>query len=86
MHGLIDNGRPAFQRVRCLKCHTSVYDKRNGFWISSFTLPWLISDDPRYTPYGMYISQLIRFARRCTSVLNFHSEYLNFKFYFTMAD
>ena len=31
-------------------------------------------DVPRLPSYGIYISQLVRFARRCTSALDFHSK------------
>ena len=41
-----------------------------------FYFTWLNSGDLRRS-YGMYISQLIRFARRCTSIFNFHFQYLN---------
>ena len=40
-------------------------------------LPWLSGNVPRLPSYDIYISQLIRFARRCTSVLDFH--YKNLK-------
>ena len=33
-------------------------------------------DVPRLPSYGIFISQLVRFARCCTSVLNFHSKNL----------
>ena len=58
------------------KIHTNVYDKcdDSGFPIINF--PWLSGDVPRLPSYGVYISQLIRFARCCTSVLDFHSENL----------
>ena len=38
--------------------------------------PWLIGDVPRLSSYGIYISQLIRFARCCTYVFDFHSKNL----------
>ena len=54
--------------------HTSVYDKRNdfGFPIVSFAL--LSGDVPRLLSYGVYISQLVRLARCCTSVSDFNSK------------
>ena len=54
--------------------HTSVYDKRDdlGFLIANF--PWLIGYVPRLPSYGVYISQLVRFARCCTSFSDFHSK------------
>ena len=33
---------------------------------------WLSGDVPRLPSYGVNISQLVRFARCCTSVLDFH--------------
>ena len=53
--------------------HTSVYDKRDDFGFPIVNFPWLSGDVPRLPSYGIYISQLVRFARCCTSVLNFHS-------------
>ena len=38
--------------------------------------PWLSGDVPRLPSYAIYISQLVRFARCCTSVLDFHSKNL----------
>ena len=38
--------------------------------------PWLSGDVPRLPSYGIYISQLVRFARCCTSILDFHSKNL----------
>ena len=38
--------------------------------------PWLSGDVPRLLSYGVYISQLVRFARCCTSVSDFNSKNL----------
>ena len=56
--------------------HTSVYDKRDLFGFSIVNFPWLSGDVPRLPSYGIYISQLVRFARCCTRVLDFHSKNL----------
>ena len=56
--------------------HTSVYDKRDDFGFPIVNFPWLIGDVPRLPSYGIYISQLVRFARCCTSVFDFHSKNL----------
>ena len=48
--------------------HTSVYDKRNDFGFPIVNFPWLSGDVPRLQSYGIYILQLVRFARCCTSV------------------
>ena len=61
-----------------IEFHTSVYDKRDDFGYPIVNFPWLhVSDDvPRLPSYGIYISQLVIFARCCTSVLDFHSKNL----------
>ena len=56
--------------------HTSVYDKRDDFGFPLVNFPWLSGDVPRLPSYGIYISQLVRFARCCTSVFDFHSKNL----------
>ena len=56
--------------------HTSVYDKRDDFGFPIVNFPWLSGDVPRLLLYGIYISQLVRFARCCTSDLDFHSKNL----------
>ena len=56
--------------------HTSVYDKRDDFGFPIVNFQWLRSDVPRPPSYGIYISQLVIFARCCTSVLDFHSKNL----------
>ena len=56
--------------------HTSVYDKRDDFGFPIVNFPWLSGDVPRLPSYDIYISQLVRFARCCTSVLDFHSKNL----------
>ena len=40
---------------------SNIYDKRDDFHIVNF--PFLDGDVPRRPSYGVYISQLIRFAR-----------------------
>ena len=56
--------------------YTSVYDKRDDFGFPSVNFPLLSCDDPRLLSYGIYISQLVRFAWccTCTSVFDFHSK------------
>ena len=54
--------------------HASVYDERDDFGFPIVNFPWLSGDIPRLPSYGIYISQLVRFARCCTSVLDFHSK------------
>ena len=50
---------------------SKIYDKRDDFDIVNF--PFLDGDDPRSTSYGVYISQLIRFARVSSHVVDFNS-------------
>ena len=42
---------------------TKIYDKRDGFDFDIVNFPFVDGDVPRSTSYGVYISQLIRFAR-----------------------
>ena len=42
---------------------TKIYDKRDDFDFDIVNFSWLDGDVPRSTSYGVYISQLIRFAR-----------------------
>ena len=51
---------------------TKIYDKRDDFNFDIANYPHLDGDVPRATSYGVYISQLIRFARACSSVDDFH--------------
>ena len=45
------------------KVSTKMYDKRDDFDFDIVNFPFLDGDVPRRTSYGVYISQLIRFAR-----------------------
>ena len=51
--------------------HISVYDKRDDFGFPIVNFPWFSGDVPRLPSYVVYISQLVRFARCCTSVLDY---------------
>ena len=51
--------------------HTSVYDKRDDFGFPIVNFPWFSGDVPRLQSYVVYISQLVRFARCCTSVSDY---------------
>ena len=50
----------------------SVCNKRDVFGFPIVNFPWLSGDVPRLPSYGVYISQLVRFARCCTSVSDFN--------------
>ena len=47
---------------------TSLYDKRDDFSFHIFSnFPFLSSNIPSSPTYGVFISQLIRYARTCSS-------------------
>ena len=50
-----------------------VYDKRDDFDFEIVNFPFLDGDVPRSTSYGVYISQLIRFARASSYVADFNT-------------
>ena len=52
---------------------TKIYDKRDDFEFDIVNFPFLDGDVPRSTPYGAYISQLVRFARVSIHVDNFNT-------------
>ena len=47
--------------------HTSIYDKRDDFNFPSTNFPFLSSNISTSPAYGVFISQLIRYARACSS-------------------
>ena len=52
---------------------SSIYDKRDDFDFDIVNFPFLDIDVPRRPSYGVYISQLIRFARVCSHVDDFNT-------------
>ena len=54
---------------------TKMYDKRDDFNFEIVNFPFLDGDVPRSTSYGVYISQLIRFARASSHVTDFNTRY-----------
>ena len=50
---------------------TKIYDKRDDFNFDSDNFPFLDGDVPKRPSYGVYISQLIRFARASSHVTDF---------------
>ena len=52
---------------------TKIYDKRDDFDFEIVNFPFLDGDVPRSTSYGVYISQLIRFARTSSHVADFNT-------------
>ena len=52
---------------------SKIYDKRDDFDSDIANFPFLDGDVPRSTSYGVYISQIIRFARVCSHVTDFNA-------------
>ena len=52
---------------------SKIYDKRHDFNLKIVNFPFLDGDVPRSPSYGVYISQLIRFARVCSIVNDFNN-------------
>ena len=52
---------------------SKIYDKRDDFDFDIVNFPFLDGDVPRSTSYGVYISQLIRFARESSHVADFNA-------------
>ena len=52
---------------------SKIYDKHDDFDFDIVNFPFLDVDMPRFTFYGVYISQLIRFARVSSHVADFNA-------------
>ena len=52
---------------------TKIYDKRDDFDFDIVNFPFLDGGVPRSTSYEVYISQLIRFAKAPSHVLDFNT-------------
>ena len=52
---------------------SKIYDKRDDFDFDIVNFPFLDGDVPRRPSYGVYIYQLIRFARVCSHVDDFNT-------------
>ena len=50
---------------------TKIYDKRDDFDFEIINFPIIDGDVPRSTFYGVYISQLIRFAKASSHTADF---------------
>ena len=55
---------------------SKIYDKRDDFNFELVNFPFLDGDNPGSPSYGVYISQLIRFARVCSNVDDFNNRNL----------
>ena len=51
--------------------HTRIYDKRNDFDFSIVNFPHMDSNIPAAPTYGVFVSQLVRYARACSSCEDF---------------
>ena len=56
---------------------SNIYDKWDDFNFEIVNFPFLGGDVPRSPSYGVYISQLIGFARVCSSVDEFNNRHLS---------
>ena len=56
---------------------SKIYDKQDDFNFEIVNFPFLDGDVPRPPSYGVYISQLIRFARVCSNVEDFNNRDLS---------
>ena len=52
---------------------SKIYDKQDDFNFEIVNFPFLDGDVPHSPSYGVYISQLIRFARVCSNVDDFNN-------------
>ena len=59
-----------------IKLSSNIYDKRIDVNFEIVNFPFFDGDVPRSPPYGVYISQLIRFARVCSNVGDFNNRNL----------
>ena len=55
---------------------SKIYDKRDDFNFEKVNFPFLHGDVHRSPSYGVYISQLIRFARVCSYIDDFNNRNL----------
>ena len=55
---------------------SKIYDKRDDFNFEIVNFPFLDGDVPCSPSYGVYFSQLIRFARVCSTVDDFNNRNL----------
>ena len=73
-----DTEAPLLDLIRCLSnstVSTKIYDKRDDFDFDIVNFSFLDGDVPRHTSYGVYIFQLIRFARASSNLSDFNYRY-----------
>ena len=80
----LNKAKTSVKEVAFLDLHLSIsndivsiknYDKRNDFDFEIVNFPFLDGDVPRSTSYGVYISQLIRFATASSYVTDFNTRF-----------
>ena len=59
--------------IRNDKFHTSLYDKRDAFKFQIVNFPDLSGNIPEKHSYGVFVSQLIRYARCCEVLADFQT-------------
>ena len=57
--------------------HSSVYDKRDVFNFPVVNFPFLTGNIPNRSSYGVFIGELVRYARACTHINDFKTKTLN---------
>ena len=62
--------------IRDNKIHTSLFDKRDEFGFKIVNFPDLAGNIPTKQSYGVFVSQLVRYARCCQDFKDFHSRTL----------
>ena len=73
---ILQISRPPFWINICISygfVSSKIYDKRDDFDFDIVNFPFLDGDVPRRPSYGVYISQLTRFARVCSHVDDFNT-------------
>ena len=60
-----------FTRDRSNNITTKLYDKRDAFGFHMVNFPFMSSNIPSAPAYGVYASQLIRYARCCSNYSDF---------------
>ena len=58
------------------KIHTSLFDKRDAFGFTIVNFPYLTGNIPTKQSYGVFVSQLVRYARCCQDFKDFRSRTL----------
>ena len=64
-----------FTRNESNNITTKLYDKRGAFGFHTVNVPFLSSNIPPAPSYGVYASQLIRYARCCSNYSDFLSRH-----------